>query len=145
MGTQKGKPALPPVIAGPSTRSSTTAHTPKKMKKRKEHQRNILPALEVTGLPDSKKRKLQTSSTPKPAKKQTTKSYVPGKCQVCKRIWESKDDAAFRKAVGKRKSTWIGCDDKSCKYWAHALCAGLLLIPKKKVEDHNFLCPLHSD
>ena len=65
------------------------------------------------------------------------------KCAVCNRTWDSKEDTEFRKKVGTRKASWIGCDVKQCKYWGHAVCTNIQLIPRKKLSMHNFLCPKH--
>lgn len=125
-GCQVGKPALSPKKA--STRSSI-CNTPRKTK------RAALLPVNIKNLP-GKKSKSSTTST-------STSTKTTGKCKVCNVIFESKADKEFRKIKGAKKTTWIGCDQAHCSFWAHASCAGLLLQPKKKVEDHTFLCVEH--
>lgn len=126
LGLQVGISTLPPKV-----RTTRANQTPKKAKKR-ELVKPKLPTLSVKGIPSSKK-----------PKKVFQKKTVTGKCKICRKIWESKDDLAFRKKEGVRKTTWIGCDQDQCSFWAHASCAGMLLIPKKKVKDHVYYCDAH--
>ena len=105
---------------------SNKIHTPKK--------RKLPPKVKCVNLPRSKKQKSPT---------QTTDKRVTGKCAVCSIIWKSTHDIDFRKSEGNRKTTWIGCDIPRCKYWAHALCANLLIIPGKAIKKHKFVCPEH--
>ena len=65
-----------------------------------------------------------------------------GRCKICKIIFESPADLDFKKKKGK-KTTWIGCDQSDCNFWAHACCAGLLFTPRKPIEKHTFLCDQH--
>ena len=134
VGTQFGKPTLPPVKKV-TRQSNTKINTPKKLSRRIS---TTLPALKVTGMPGKVARNSEVNS------EVSSTSKTTGKCKICKIIWESKEDQAFRKEAGKRKSTWVGCDEPSCKFWAHATCAGLVLIPRKKVEHHKYLCQRHK-
>ena len=125
-----------------------------------------LPKLKVNGLPgknpakivkksgetSSKQQKPGTSNsskkppntaTRKSAQTSTPSQNVPDKCAVCDIIWDSKEDVEFRKKAGTRKASWIGCDVKKCKYWGHAVCTNIQLVPRKKLSQHNFLCPKH--
>ena len=121
-----GTPTMPPVRM--STRSNLN-NTPKKVNPKRKR----LSPLNVVNLPG--KKKLKTSAT--------TTRKTTGKCQVCGVIYESKDDKMFRKKNGTRKTTWVGCDKSDCTFWAHAACAGLLLVPNKPVDKHKFLCKDH--
>ena len=56
------------------------------------------------------------------AVKKPPSNRVTGKCMVCKRVYESREDQKFRK--GKmRKTTWVGCEKKrvqvlgTCRMW----------------------------
>ena len=73
-----------------------------------------------------------------------TKQNVSGKCHVYRILWKSRSDLKFRARNDHRKTTWIGYDKKGCKFWAHANCAGLFLIPFKKVENHMYYCNEHK-
>ena len=106
--------------------------------KAKNVERNSLRPLVVNGIPGSSGSVEKKKNTTKKSNKGT------GKCKICGLIWESKEDLAYRKENGQRKTTWIGCDAKKCTFWAHATCACLLLIPKKKVEHHKYLCDEHK-
>ncbi|MES9884494.1 MAG: hypothetical protein ABW185_26920 [Sedimenticola sp.] len=85
-----------------------------------------------------------------PGKRQKTLSLkvindrVNNKCATCKVIYNSKADANFRKANGKKSATWIGCDRDGCKYWVHAKCAGIEIINLKSLPSLKFLCPKHK-
>ena len=77
-------------------------------------------------------------------KKKPPVNRVTGKCQVCKRVYESKEDLKFRK--GKmRKRVWVGCEKKGCKWWVHAECGGLDIGPKDNIEDVPFFCFQHRE
>ena len=117
---------ISPLKTPPPKRVSV--HTPKKVISRPS-----IPLMEVENLPGRRKISSKT-----PAAKATT-----GKCKECNIIYESKEDKAFRKKTGCRKTTWIGCDRPRCNFWAHASCAGLLLHPNKSIKDHSFLCMVH--
>ena len=105
-------------------------------------------AKKVNNTPKKAKRKMpMTTPVPVknlPGKKKTkpTSTRTTGRCKICKIIFESNEDKEFRKR-NLRKTTWIGCDKTTCQFWAHALCAGLLLQPKKAVKDHQFFCKDH--
>ena len=94
----------------------------------------------IHNLPGKEKTKSGKKSTPtvKPKKK------VTGKCSGCNVIWKSKEDLAFQKLYGIRKSTWIGCDNIRCSFWAHVMCTDIILKHKKTMKDHKFLCPNHK-
>ena len=64
-------------------------------------------------------------------------------CKECGIIYESDEDTLFRE-IRKRKTTWIGCDQHRCDYWAHASCANLQFKPRVPVDEHAFLCPKHK-
>ena len=96
----------------------------------------------------SPKRIVQTSKKAINSSKNVRNSSEVGesskaKCFICKRIWESDADKMFRKEMGTKKYGWVGCDKKTCNFWAHAGCVGLQILPNKKVADHSFLCPTH--
>ena len=91
--------------------------------------------VKVSGLPGT--------STKAKNKTEGRRKSVSRKCGECARDYNSEDDFTFRKLQGKRKSTWIRCDQAECPYFAHASCAGLLLVPKKPVGEHSFLCKSH--
>ena len=76
------------------------------------------------------------------AVKKPPSNRVTGKCMVCKRVYESREDQKFRK--GKmRKTTWVGCEKKGCKYWVHAECGGLDIGPKDNIKNLPFFCFQH--
>ena len=110
-----------------STRIQNPVNTPKKVQRSQAKIDKIV----VENLPGKKK-----TPSAKPHEK------VTGKCKVCKIIYKSKQDKAFRKNKI-RKTTWIGCERPGCNYWAHASCAKVTFKPGKKVKDHDYLCPDH--
>ena len=109
----------------------TVIHTPQK---RSATPSPAITPLEVENLPAKKKSTVTVPTTPKTAS---------GKCRECGLLYMSREDNAFRKSRGKRATEWIGCDRPRCKYWAHASCAGLVLIPKKPIDEHTFFCIQH--
>ena len=40
------------------------------------------------------------------------------------------------------KYQWIDCDEEGCKFWVHALCAGIY-TGKEDPKKLDFLCPNH--
>ena len=135
-----------------STRDIHKLNTPVK---RKVSKRKLdipeLPKLTENGLPgkkpgrtSSKQQKPGTSNLSKKPTNTATPSHVPDKCAVCNIIWDSKEDVEFRKKNrNKEQASWIGCDVNKCKYWGHAVCTNIQLVPRKKLSQHNFLCPKH--
>ena len=103
---QVGAPTYP--LKKRTTRAVTGTHTPKKVKKDLSKMKGVTP-LNVTGIPGP------SGSKKKP---KVTKQNVSGKCHVCRTIWESRSDLKFRARNGHRKTTWIGCNKKGCKFWA---------------------------
>ena len=132
MSIQVGAPIYSPNKR--TTRAVSAAHTPKKVKKDVPKTSRVTP-LNVNGIPGP------SGSKKKPM---VSKQKTSGKCHVCHIIWESRSDMEFRKRNGHRKTTWIGCDKKGCKFWTRANCAGLFLIPGKKVENHMYYCKHHK-
>ena len=130
---QVGKSAFPP-LPPPVTRKSVTPNTPKKLKRTHTAREDLPPPPVVTNLPGKSGKETSVKATRK----------VTGKCFHCQIIWESKQDEKFRKTNGMRKTTWVGCDIKSCSFWAHASCANMILTQRKPIEEHSFLCPKHK-
>jgi len=120
---------LSSVITAKKRMLSNSTHTPKK--KKLQPKRDTPPILKCTNLL-GKKKKISP-----PAKRK-----ISNKCKCCKVIWKSKADMEYRKKYGMRMTSWIGCDHINCKYWAHASCAKLLLVPGKSIKNHNFMCPV---
>ena len=58
-------------------------------------------------------------------KPKVTRKKVSGKFHLCHIIWESREGLEFRAMNGHQKTTWIGCNKKEWKFWAHVNCAGL--------------------
>ena len=133
VGTQHGQPSNP-LVKSVITRNTPVENPPKKLK-RKKKSTNVA-STKVHNLPGKAKK---TTLKPK-----TPKKNVTGKCCECNTIWESKEDEIFRKLNGQKKTTWIGCDKSQCRYWVHALCAGLVLIPGKPIKEHSFFCKDHK-
>ena len=102
---------------------------------KKRIQENMPPVPKMLNLPGKPETKV---------KKLTKK--VSGRCAEvkCQLIWESKRDKSCRKQNGMRKTSWIGCDAEGCTFWGHASCIGMVLVPKKKIEDHKLLCSKHK-
>ena len=133
VGTQHGQPSNPPVTSV-ITRNTPVENSPKKLKRKKES--TNVASTKVHNLPG----KLKKTTFKLKAQKQK----VTGKCCECNTIWESKEDEIFRKLNGQKKTTWIGCDKSQCRYWVHALCAGLVLILGKPIKEHSFFCKDHK-
>ena len=108
----------------------TQSHS-KKMKSKWRESVHSLSQLNVINLLG--KKKLRTEAV-------KSASKVSGKCNICGTIFESREDKAFHKKNGMRKTTWVGCDKSQCTFWGHATCAVLLLIPHKPVIKHKFFC-----
>lgn len=134
---KKHKTVSTKTIPSPLVLNTVPGGTAKKNPTKTLSTKTTPPPLIVNGIPGTAKKK--------PIKATITKGKkVDGFCKVCNVVWESKEDHVFRNSNGKRKTTWIGCDKKGCKFWAHALCVNFLLVPKKKVEDHAYLCDIHK-
>ena len=52
------------------------------------------------------------------------KNITENRCEVCKVMFESKEDTQLRKKY-KHRNTCIGCEVKECKYWVHVRCTKL--------------------
>lgn len=156
--TQVGEPAIPSLYKLRSA-SSTSAHTPKKLKKQNitsppvhrlrpassrgrhtpkklKNQNIVIPS--VHSVPGKKSKSSEADNA-----KKTSSQKVTGKCSECGIIWESKADKELIKKYGKRQGSWIGCDRVKCKYWGHVKCAVLILTPRKHIRDHKFFCKRH--
>ena len=127
VGTQHGQPSNEPVRSV-ITRNTAVENSPKKLKRKKKS----------TNVASTKAHNLPGKAEKTTLKPKTPKKNVTGKCCECNTIWKSKEDEIFRKLNGRKKTTWIGCDRSQYRYWAHALCAGLVLIHGKPIKERSF-------
>ena len=44
---------------------------------------------------------------------------------------------------GVSDALWLGCTNRSCKYWVHAKCIGLIVSKGERLSGVKFYCPTH--
>ena len=44
---------------------------------------------------------------------------------------------------GVSDALWLGCTNRSCKYWVHAKCIGLIVSKGERLSGVKFDCPTH--
>ena len=125
----------------PSSKRKKTSRNPPKSSQKQPNSKASKPQTLVKDMPSNKGKTAALSKSPrKPIRASKKKLY---KCDKCGIDFGSKQDKAMRREKG-RKADWVGCDSKTpCDFWGHACCVGLVIHPKKKIEDHSFFCPQH--
>jgi len=126
-----------------AVKSQTTKSTPQTKPKSIPQTK---PQAKLQAKPQAKSQtKTQAKAETKQSTTKSSKSVVrSGRCKVCDVVYDSKEDTNLRKLKG-RKASWVGCDFKlkRCQYWGHACCVSVVINPRKRVEEHSFLCPQH--
>ena len=77
-----------------------------------------------------------------PAAGTTSTKKTKNKCEICKVIYESKEDKVCAKQYN-LQNQWLGCDN-GCDYWVHARCVDIKVLSKKLAKTIPFTCPAHT-